>query len=227
MTVEIIGRSCVAPGADSVEALRTLLQKSVCAVSRIPSERWDQARFWHPSIGAQGKAYTFAAGVLDDIQGFDPAVFGLSRTEATYMDPQQRLLLQLVWRALEDGALSIDTLQKERVGVYIGASSLDNGNLYSEDPASGSPYFMTGNTLSIIANRISHIFGLQGPSMTIDTACSSSLVAVDQAVAALTRGDVDTAIVGGINLLMHPFSFVGFSQARMLSAMAKGSVSSS
>ncbi len=217
MTVEIIGRSCVAPGADSVEALRKLLQESVCAVSRIPSERWDQARFWHPSVGAQGKAYTFAAGVLDDAQGFDPAVFGLSRTEATFMDPQQRVLLQLVWRALEDGALSVDALQKERVGVYIGGSSLDNGNLYSEDPASGSPYFMTGNTLSIVANRISHIFGLRGPSMTIDTACSSSLVAVDQAVAALTRGDIDTAIVGGINLLMHPFSFIGFSQARMLS----------
>ncbi len=85
-----------------------------------------------------------------------------------------------------------------------------HGNLTAEDPASGSPYFMTGNTLSIVSNRISHIFGLRGPSMTIDTACSSSLVALDQAVRALECGDIDTAIVGGINLLVHPLSFVGF-----------------
>ena len=120
------------------------------------------------------------------------------------MDPQQRILLTLVWKALEDANLPVSTLSKQKVGVYIGASSLDSGNLSAEDPASGSPYFMTGNTLSIVSNRISHVFGLNGPSMTIDTACSSSLVALDQAARALERGDIDTAIVGGVNLLVHP-----------------------
>jgi acyl transferase domain-containing protein/NADPH:quinone reductase-like Zn-dependent oxidoreductase/acyl carrier protein/short-subunit dehydrogenase len=33
----------------------------------------------------------------------------------------------------------------------------------------------------------------------------------------LRDGEIDTAIVGGVNLLLHPFSFIGFSQARMLS----------
>src|SRR5690606_18541144 len=67
------------------------------------------------------------------------------------------------------------------------------------------------------SNRISHAFGLRGPSMTIDTACSSSLVALDQAVKSLQSGDIDTAIVAGVNVLTHPFAYVGFSQARMLS----------
>jgi acyl transferase domain-containing protein/NADPH:quinone reductase-like Zn-dependent oxidoreductase/acyl carrier protein len=133
------------------------------------------------------------------------------------MDPQQRILLNIVWRALEDANLPIDGFEGQRVGVYVGASSLEYGNLTLEDPASGSPYFMTGNTLSIVSNRISHIFGLRGPSMTIDTACSSSLVALDQAVKALEGGEIDTAIVGGINILLNPMSFVGFAQARMLS----------
>ncbi|MFB9951063.1 type I polyketide synthase [Rhizobium puerariae] len=217
MTIEIIGRACVAPGANSVQELQKVLSEGRCTITRIPDDRWESARFWHPSQGVPGKTYTFAAGVLDDIYAFDPAVFGLSQREAMQMDPQQRVLLNLVWQALEDANLPWGKLADERVGVYIGASSLEAGNLISEDPAAGSPYFMTGNTLSIVSNRISHVFGLKGPSMTIDTACSSSLVALDQAAAALEKGEIDTAIVGGVNLLVHPLSFVGFAQARMLS----------
>lgn len=189
----------------------------MCTVSRVPADRWDLARFWHPAMGTQGKTYTFAAGVLDHIYDFDPAVFGMSQREAIYMDPQQRVLLQLAWRALEDANISIASLHGENVGVYVGASSLDHANLTVEDPAAAGPYFMTGNTLSIVSNRISHVFGLSGPSMTVDTACSSSLVALDQAMRALTAGEIETAIVGGVNVLAHPLPFVGFAQARMLS----------
>lgn len=217
MTIEILGRACSVPSAGNPEQLFELLRNGICAVTAIPDSRWDKARFWHPVRGTPGKAYTFAAGVLDNVYDFDPAVFGISAREASYMDPQQRILLQLIWRALEDAGIAQTDLQKERVGVYVGSSGLDNGNLYLEDPASGGPYFMTGNTLSIVANRVSHVFGLSGPSMTIDTACSSSLVALAQAERALLDGEIDTAIVGGINLLLHPFSFIGFSQARMLS----------
>jgi len=217
MAVEIIGRACLAPGAESPSALFKLLRQGKCTVTSIPSDRWDVARFWHPVMGTQGKTYSFAAGVLDQLYDFDPAVFGMSQREAMYMDPQQRVLLQLAWRALEDANISATSLHGENVGVYIGASSLDHANLTVEDPAAAGPYFMTGNTLSIVSNRISHIFGLSGPSMTVDTACSSSLVALDQAMRALNAGEIDTAIVGGVNILAHPLPFVGFAQARMLS----------
>ncbi len=217
MTIEILGYACSVPSAGNPEQLFEVLREGRCVVTAIPDSRWDKARFWHPVRGTPGKAYTFAAGVLDAVYDFDPAVFGLSAREASYMDPQQRILLQLTWRALEDAGLAHADLQEERVGVYIGSSGLDHGNMFVEDPASGGPYFMTGNTLSIVANRISHVLGLSGPSMTIDTACSSSLVALAEAERALLSGEIDTAIVGGINLLLHPFSFIGFSQARMLS----------
>lgn len=217
MTVEIIGYAAVAPGADSASQLFAVLRKGECTVTEIPAGRWDRSRFWHPSPGVPGKTYTFAAGVVDGIDLFDARLFGLSRREAMAMDPQQRLLLSVTWRALEDANLPLASLQAETIGVYIGTSSLDSANLSVEDPAGAGPYFMTGNTLSIVANRISHIFGLSGPSLTIDTACSSSLVALDQAVRALNRGEIDTAIVGGVNLLSHPLPFGGFAQARMLS----------
>ena len=217
MTVEIIGRACVAPGANSPEELFEIMRQRKCVVSHIPSDRWDIARYWHPEMGVSGKYYTYAAGVLDDINRFDPALFGISKREALYMDPQQRILLELTWRALEDANIPAASLHGEKVAVYVGASNIDHGNLSVEDPAAPGPHFMTGNTLSIVSNRISHVFGLNGPSLTVDTACSSSLVALDHAVRAINSGEVDTAIVGGINILVHPLPFVGFAQARMLS----------
>ncbi|MDQ6434985.1 type I polyketide synthase [Mesorhizobium sp. LHD-90] len=217
MSVEIIGRAVRAPGADTPEQLFDLLRQRRCMITRVPTDRWDQSRYWHPEIGTRGKTYTFAAGIIDGCFDFDAAVFGLSQREAQLMDPQQRMILQLTWRALESANIDFADLRHQRVGVYVGASALDHGNLIVEDPAAAGPHFMTGNTLSIVSNRISHVFGLNGPSLTVDTACSSSLVALDLAMKALESGEVDTAIVGGVNALTHPLAFVGFAQARMLS----------
>src|SRR5947207_3401252 len=101
--------------------------------------------------------------------------------------------------------------------AVVGASALDYGSRQMSDPASIDAHFMTGNTLSILANRISYVFGLNGPSLTVDTACSSALVALNQAMAALNAGTINTAIVGGVNLIFSPYPFIGFSRAGMLS----------
>lgn len=217
MSIEIIGRSCRVPGADSPEELFQLLCERKSSITQIPDDRWDKARYWHPQMGVVGKTYTFKAGIVPNTLDIDHAVYGISPREAESLDPQQRWILQLVWRALEDANLTSEDIKDERVGVYVGASNIEYGNLAVGDPAGASPYFMTGNTLSVISNRISHVLGVKGPSMTVDTACSSGMVALDLAVRALEAGDIDTAIVGSISILAHPLSFVGFAQARMLS----------
>ena len=76
---------------------------------------------------------------------------------------------------------------------------------------------MTGNTGSIASNRISYFYDFHGPSVSVDTACSSSLVAVHEACKSLWLGEADAALTGGVNLLLHPAPFVGFSKASMLS----------
>ncbi len=213
----VIGQACRLPGAKDAEAFRTLLQSGSSAVTSVPQDRWNHDVFLHPKPGMQGKSYTFAAGVLDDIWGFDLSAFNLSPREATLLDPQQRLLMQVVFEALEDAHIDPATLSGQRVGVYVGASSMDHGTILARDESLTDAYLMTGNTLSLVANRISHAFDLRGPSFVVDTACSSSLVALDVARKALDAGDIDTAIVGGVNILLNPGSFVGFSAAHMLS----------
>ncbi|KAK0648153.1 thiolase-like protein [Cercophora newfieldiana] len=53
-------------------------------------------------------------------------------------------------------------------------------------------------------DRISYIFNLQGPSLTIDTACSSSMYALHLAVNAIRAGDCDSAIVASANWIADP-----------------------
>ena len=215
--IAIVGRSCRLPGAPDVSGLWHLLASGTCAVTKIPSDRWAQERLLHPRGGERGRSYTWAAGVLDDVWGFDAAAFGLSPREVEQMDPQQRLLLELTWEALEDAGIKPSSVAGSQTGVFVGASALDYGNLRILDPTAADAYFATGNTLSIISNRISYVFDLHGPSFTVDTACSSALVALNEAVVSLRSGRIDTAIVAGVNMLTSPIGFIGFSQATMLS----------
>jgi acyl transferase domain-containing protein/NADPH:quinone reductase-like Zn-dependent oxidoreductase/acyl carrier protein len=216
-SIAIIGASCRFPGAPGLEAFWELLASGSDAISEVDARRWSTRFYYHPSRGEPAKSYTWSAGLITDVDLFEPAFFGISPREAAQMDPQQRILLELVWHAAEDAGIPVSRLAGSPTGVYIGASSTDYRDLRLGDPASGDSYFMTGGTLSILANRISHVFDLRGPSLTVDTACSSSLVALHHACEAIRGDRIGSAIVGGINLLLSPYPFLGFCRASMLS----------
>ena len=125
--IAIVGASCRFPGAVGLEAFWRLLVDGIDAVSEIGAERWSTRFFYHPRRGEPGKTYSFAAGLIDDIDQFEPGFFGISPREAAEMDPQQRLLLELAWHALEDAGIPASRLAGSTTGVYIGASSTDYG----------------------------------------------------------------------------------------------------
>ncbi|WP_328984931.1 SDR family NAD(P)-dependent oxidoreductase [Thiorhodovibrio winogradskyi] len=218
MPIAIVGAACRLPGGiDTLEKFWLALREGRDLVTEIPRDRWSREAFFHPRKATRGKSYTWSAGVLPQVDHFDAAFFGISPRKARQMDPQQRILLELAWEALEDGGQIPEKLKESACGVYLGLASTDYREHFIEDPSSGDGHFMTGATLSIAANRLSFFFDLRGPSLAIDTACSSSLVAFDMACKALWNGEIATALTGGINLLLSPFPFVGFSQANMLS----------
>src|SRR5262249_18513964 len=80
-----------------------------------------------------------------------------------------------------------------------------------------SPQITTGTAHSVLANRVSFLLNLHGPSEAVDTACSSSLIAIHNAVMAIQSGDCEIAIAGGVNALLTPSAFIAFSHAGMLS----------
>jgi len=216
--IAIVGMACRFPGhVEGPDDFWALLREEKDAVTQIPADRFGTEFYQHPSKREAGKSYTFSAGVLDDVAGFDAAFFGISPREAQQMDPQQRLLLELAWETFEDAGVRPRDMEGSNCAVYIGVASPDYGNRFVDDLNAVDPYSATGNTLSIASNRLSYLFDLRGPSVSVDTACSSSLVALHQACQALQSGDAEAALAGGVNLLLHPFGFVTFSKASMLS----------
>lgn len=186
-------------------------------VTEVENDRWDKAILKHSRKNEAGKSYVFSAGQLDRIREFDAQFFGISPREAEQMDPQQRMLLELTWESLENAAVNPESLEGSDCAVYVGIASNDYVQRRMDDFSSADAYSMTGSTASIASNRISYIFDLNGPSISVDTACSSSLVALHQACNSIWKGESSQAIVGGVNMLLHPFGFVGFSKASMLS----------
>ena len=221
--VAVIGCAFRFPGSTSQNYWPSLLEGRDL-VTEVDASRWEKAPFLHPNKNHPGTSYSFAAGSIGDISKFDAAFFGISPREAALMDPQQRLLLEMSWEALENSGVKPSTLKGSRCGVYIGIASADYSYRLADDLGTVDASVATGNTASIAANRLSYVFDLRGPSLAIDTACSSSLVAFHQACQSILCGETVQALTGGVSLHSHPFGFISFSKASMLSRRGRCNV---
>jgi acyl transferase domain-containing protein/acyl carrier protein len=216
--IAVVGMACRFPGAPDLDAFWRLLRDGVDAVAEVPDDRgWDElltARGVEPAERAKVRR----GGFLDRIDGFDPLFFGISPREATAMDPQQRLVLELAWEALEDARIRPSSLRGSSTGVFAGAVWSDYVALELRHGAEGlGQYTTTGWHHSIIANRISYVLGLMGPSLTLDTACSSALVAAHLACESLRRGECTLALAGAVNLNITAESALGVARFGALS----------
>ncbi len=214
--VAIIGAAHRFPGT-TPETFWQDLQAEKDLVTQVAPDRWSHDAFWHPDKRHPGTSVTFAAGSLGDISGFDAEFFGISPREAANMDPQQRMLLELAWETMESAGIVPSTLRGSQCGVFLGVASLDYSYRLADDMAAIDASTATGNTSSIASNRLSYVFDLHGPSMSLDTACSSSMVAFHQACQSIRSGETSMALAGGISLHLHPYGFIIFSKASMLS----------
>ncbi|MEM7497172.1 MAG: beta-ketoacyl synthase N-terminal-like domain-containing protein [Pseudomonadota bacterium] len=217
--IAIIGMDCRFPGApDGPEDYWSLLIEGRDAVREVPPERWDVEAWFDPDPGRTNRIASRCGGFLEDVDRFDAAFFGLTPREALSMDPQHRLLLECAWRAIEDAGIDPVSLKGRRVGVFVGLSTNDYGDILREDGAVPlDSYFLSGNALNFAAGRIAFTFGLEGPAVAVDTACSSSLVALHLAGRSLMTGDCDLALACGVNLILSPLSSLVASRARILS----------
>jgi len=220
--IAVVGMSCRFPGgANSPDLYWDLLRDGVDAVTQVPASRWDIDSLYDPDRQAPGKMYCrYGAFLSEPVDLFDPQFFGISPREAELMDPQQRLLLEVTWEALEHAAIPAHHLRGTQTGVFVGIGSNDYGSLlnkYSELKDINA-YYGTGNAISVAAGRLAYLFGFEGPCFAIDTACSSALVAIHNAVLSLRSGESDTAIAGGVNLILAPELTINFCKANMLAA---------
>jgi acyl transferase domain-containing protein len=205
---------CRLPGdIDSPDLFWKALVEGRDCVTSIPDARWARmAAHLHPD---QRPTAPFPAGVID--HRFDHAFFGISADEAAEMDPQQGWILEVAHEALADAGIVPSSLAGSRAGVYVGAASIDQATVNFSPGTRAGVYTASGAGMAILANRLSYVLDVDGPSLTLDTACSSSLTALHYAVRDLRSGDIDTAVVAGTNALINPVITASFVEAGVLS----------
>ncbi|KAI0544083.1 reducing type I polyketide synthase [Xylaria curta] len=180
-----------------------MMSGKIANTSRVPSSRFNIDGFLHPDQERPGSFHISGGYFIDeDLTQFDPTIFQISAIEALYMDPQQRKLLEVVYEAFESSGTTLQRAASQRAGCFIGAFSLDYQRMAMKEPDFRHMLTAVGTDQGLVSARLSHAFNLKGPSLMVNTACSSSMYALNLACSSLRAGECDTAIVGGVNLIM-------------------------
>ncbi|MEM9214080.1 MAG: amino acid adenylation domain-containing protein [Cyanobacteria bacterium P01_F01_bin.150] len=215
--IAIIGMSGILAGAEDLESFWQGLIDGKDWIVEVPPSRWDWKAYYGDPMTEGNKTKSKWGGFMNSVDTFDSPFFGISPHEARLMDPQQRFLLKAVWEAVENAGLQMSALAGTKTGVFVGIANTDYGDLLKAHAPTVEAHTSTGTCASMIANRVSYLFDLRGPSFPVDTACSSSLVAVNYAVESIRSGRCDMAIAAGVNIILTPHLTLSFSKAGMLS----------
>ncbi len=96
----------------------------------------------------------------------------------------------------------MEMIAGSNTSVHVGCFTADFITMNWRDSQQIPKYSATGTAASILANRISWFYNLQGPSMTVDTACSSGMVALDLACNGIWSGKSDAVNLAGFDRLV-------------------------
>ncbi|KAK2048031.1 putative polyketide synthase [Colletotrichum somersetense] len=196
-------------------ALYEFLVNKGDARSVTPSDRYNAEAYYNPD-GKHGTVITKHGYYLNDLDysQFDHSMFSFGGGEAELLDPNQRLVLEVVREALEQAG---EDWRGKPIGTYVGIFSEDWQELHHRDSQFFHPYLMMGTLDFSLVNRISYEYDLRGPSVMYKTACSSAGIALHEALEAIRRGHISSAVVAGANLILAPGLTISMSLLMALS----------
>ncbi|MDG4830623.1 SDR family NAD(P)-dependent oxidoreductase [Solwaraspora sp. WMMD1047] len=203
--IAVVGLGCRFPGGvRDLASLGALLTSGTDAIGEVPPDRWGSE--FHDRDAGAGTMVNRRGAFLEDVDRFDAAYFGISPREARHVDPQHRLLLEVASEAMADAGYPRAAWRGSRTAVFIGMLNNDYSLLHTKTLGTKGigNHYAVGVEPSFAAGRLAYAFDLHGPTVTLHAACSSSLLAVHQACQSLRSGECDSALAGGVNLLLAP-----------------------
>ena len=199
--IAVVGMACQFPDANNLEQFWDNLMQGKVSIGPIPKQRIDRAEFAHVH-----------GGFIQDNESADASYFGFSEKHQQQVNPLITRALALSQQAIIDAGLSKEQIKGMNAGVFVGTRAAD---LNANDVINN--FTIIGQGQNFIAAHINHFFDLTGTAEVVDTACSSSLVALNHAVSALKTGDIEMALVGGIDGLINTRPFALMDAAKALS----------
>lgn len=219
--IAVCGMACRLPGGiSSPPELWDFLMAKRDARTRVPPTRFniDAYHTTNPKPGTTVAEHGYFLDETNDLGALDTSFFSMPKVEVERFDPQQRLLLEASREALEDAGET--NWRGRNIGVYVGSFAQDWYDLTFSEPQPYGVYQVSGTHDFALSNRISYEMDLRGPSVTVRTACSAGLTGLNEACLAIARGDCESAIVCGSNLVMSPSTILAESEQGVLNPEA-------
>ena len=189
------------------------------------STTWQKIAAGQSGIGpiTQFDASEYKTRFAGEVKEFDPEV-RYGRKDARRMSRVTQLTLAATEQALADSHLTINSGNKDDIGVIIGTGMgslepiIDNLNTLNErGHRRVSPFFVPMMLADTPAATISIAYGLRGINMSIATACATGNNVIGEAAQIIRRGAADVMIAGSSEACILPLVFAGFSVMGALS----------
>ena len=222
--IAIVGMSGRFPGAPSVRQFWDNLCNGVDAI-----EHFDESALDDAFTPAERAAPNFvrARAIIEGVEQFDAAFFGMHAAEARLVDPQQRVLLECAWEAIEDAGYDAAAYDGT-IGVFAGSSpnsyflnnvaaNRDGLRRFTSTYQVSDYPILLGSGLDFVATRIAYKLDLRGPCLSLQTACSTSLVAIVQACQSLLCYACDMALAGGVSITLPQHRGYHYQEGGMVS----------
>ncbi len=240
--IAIVGMASVFPGAGDVQSFWSNTLRGIDAITEVPTDRWDWRLYYDSDPKAPDKIISKWGGFVPDVP-FDPLRYGMPPSSLPSIEPAQLLALEVVRRAIDDAGYADRPFARERTAVVLGmgggAAQLAMGYAFRSYlpmldtviPGGGGAAVeackgqlpewtedsFPGFLLNVTAGRIANRLNLGGANYTVDAACGSSLAAASLAVRELETGAADVVVLGGVDTVQNPFTYLAFSKTQAFS----------
>ena len=217
--IAIVGMAGRFPGAPDLESFWRNLREGRESIRFFSREELERAG--EDPLRLDDPQYVPARPVLDGVELFDAAFFGMSPREASVLNPQHRLFLECAWHALEDAGYDSERFPGA-VSVYAGAtfSTYLVHNLYKNRPlmeAFGDFEATIHNVSDSLPTLVGYKLNLRGACCAVQTFCSTSLVAVHTACQSLLGLECDMTLAGGATVSVPQESGYLFQEGSIVS----------
>ncbi|MBO9540429.1 beta-ketoacyl-ACP synthase II [bacterium] len=172
------------------------------------------------SIDASALPVQFAGEVKD----FEPTEY-MDRKEAKRTARFSQFAIAAAKQAWADAGLDKDSLDMERVGVFIGSGMgaldvIEEETLKLRDKGADrvSPFLIPSVIVNMAGGNVAIHLGAKGPNLCHVSACSTGAHAIGDAFRQLQYGDVDVMLAGGTEATVTPLAIAGFAAAKALSS---------
>ena len=239
--IAIVGMASILPNASDVKTFWRNTLHGVDAITEVPDDRWNWRLYYDADPKAPDRITSRWGGFVPDVP-FDPLEYGMPPTSLPSIEPLHLLTLEVVRAALADAGIAIGhsparTRPRARRGGRRGQLAMGYAFrsylplLDTVLPGAGVEALAAagkhlpewtedsfpGILLNVAAGRVANRFDLGGSNYTVDAACGSSLAAANAAVRELESGAADMVVLGGVDTVQNPFTYLAFSKTQAFS----------